>query len=102
MGKKHGAAVASVALAWLLRRPGVTSVIIGARRADQLDQNLAAFEVVLDEDDMSALDRVSTPVLSFPAAFLANANMIMHGGATVNGEPSNRWPMAPTSDLDRF
>ena len=68
--------------------------IIGARGVDQLEQNLAAFDVALDTDDMTALDRVSAPTLGFPHMPLANANMIMHGGTTVNGEPSAAWPMA--------
>ena len=100
---KHEVAVAPVALAWLLRKAGVASVIIGARTVVQLAQNLAAFDVALDGEDMAALDAVSVPTLSFPAAFLGGmANMIMHGGATVNGEASARWPMAPGSDADRY
>jgi aryl-alcohol dehydrogenase-like predicted oxidoreductase len=102
LAAKHHSSVASVALAWLLNRPGVSSIIIGARSVAQLEQNLAAFDVALDRDDMAALDAVSMPTLGFPASFLGGANMIMHSGATVNGEPSVRWPMAPASDADRF
>jgi len=40
----------SVAVAWVLRNPAVSSAIIGASRADQLDANLAAFEVHFDEE----------------------------------------------------
>ena len=102
VGHRQGAAPASIALAWLLRKPGVASVIIGARRLAQLDENLAAFDVTLTADDMAALDAVSAPLLGFPAGMLRNANMIMHNGATVNGEPSVPWPMAPASDAERF
>lgn len=102
IGRKHQAVAASVALAWLLRKPGVSSIIIGARRLAQLDQNLAAFDVALDAEDLAALDTVSTPTLAFPSAMLRGANMIMHGGATVNGEPSVKWPMAPQSDAERY
>ena len=102
IGTKHAAAPASVALAWLGRKSGVSSIIIGARRLDQLDQNLAAFDVALDADDMRVLDAVSVPTLNFPAAMLRGANMVMHGGATVNGEPSARWPMAPKSAAERY
>ena len=42
IGEAHGASVARVALAWLLAKPFVTSVIIGAKRIEQLDDNLAA------------------------------------------------------------
>jgi aryl-alcohol dehydrogenase-like predicted oxidoreductase len=99
---KHDVTAAAVALAWLLRKPGVDSVIIGARSVEQLEQNLATFDVDLDAADMAALDQVSAPTLGFPHLFLANANMIMHGGTTVNGEPAPVWPMAPATDADRF
>ncbi|MGE3512146.1 MAG: aldo/keto reductase [Vicinamibacterales bacterium] len=102
IGRKHGAAPASIALAWLLNKAGVSSVIIGARRLAQLEENLAAFDVRLDGEDMGVLDAVSAPILGFPATFLRSANMIMHNGTTVNGEPSAVWPMAPRSDAERF
>jgi aryl-alcohol dehydrogenase-like predicted oxidoreductase len=102
IGEACGVTPAAVALAWLLQKPGVSSVIIGARRLDQLDQNLAAFDVKLDAADIRALDAVSEPTLGFPTAFLRAGNMIMHNGTTVNGEPSAVWPMAPRSDAERF
>ena len=61
-----------------------------------------AFDVALDTDDVTALDRVSAPTHGFPHMFLANANMIMHGGTTVNGEPSAVWPMLPATDAERY
>lgn len=64
---------AAVALAWVQTRPGVTSTIIGARRLDQLDQNLAALDVTLDAAHVEALNLVSKPALNFPAGFLAFA-----------------------------
>lgn len=102
IGHRHRARPASVALAWLASRPGVTSIIIGARRVDQIEENLAASGLSLTADDIAALDAVSAPTLSFPASILRNANMIMHNGATVNGEPSVAWPMSPTSSADRY
>ncbi len=93
---------AAVALAWVQSRPGVASTIIGARRLDQLDQNLAALDLALDRDQIAALDKLSQPTLSFPAQFLKSANMFMHAGATVNGEKSQRWPLAPTNDAERY
>lgn len=65
-----GASVAAVALAWLQARPGVASTIIGARRVDQLDQNLAGLDVYLSPAHVAALDAVSEPVLPFPAGML--------------------------------
>ena len=93
---------AAVALAWVQTRPGVTSTIIGARRREQLDQNLAALDITLDAAHVDALDRVSTPTLNFPATFLQFAPSFMHAGATVNGEGSQRPPMMPTTDAERY
>jgi aryl-alcohol dehydrogenase-like predicted oxidoreductase len=52
---------AAVAIAWIRRRPGVTSVIIGPRLADHLDATLAGFRLDLPEDAMRRLDDVSEP-----------------------------------------
>jgi aryl-alcohol dehydrogenase-like predicted oxidoreductase len=66
VGKKGGATVAQVALAWLLHKPGVTSVIIGARNANQLKDNLAASDVTLDEADVKELDEISALSPEYP------------------------------------
>jgi len=55
----HGVSVAQIALAWLLHQPVVTSVIVGARRPDQLADNLAAIAVRLTEADLASLDAAS-------------------------------------------
>jgi aryl-alcohol dehydrogenase-like predicted oxidoreductase len=60
----------AVALAWLLRKPAVTSVIFGARNVEQLDANLRAAEVVLPESVMKRLDDVSTPDWGYPYSFM--------------------------------
>lgn len=56
---RHGATVAQVALAWVMQQPGVSSVLVGASRMDQLQGNLAAAGLTLTEDDLAALDEVS-------------------------------------------
>jgi aryl-alcohol dehydrogenase-like predicted oxidoreductase len=53
--------MAQVALAWLLARPAVTSVILGARTLEQLDDNLAAVDVQLSAEDIERLDLASDP-----------------------------------------
>ncbi|MGM4980031.1 aldo/keto reductase [Rhizobiales bacterium] len=68
---KHGASVATVALAWILAKPFVTSIIIGAKRLDQLDQNLAAVKLKLDADDIAKLDQVSALAPEYPGWMLA-------------------------------
>jgi aryl-alcohol dehydrogenase-like predicted oxidoreductase len=62
----HGVSAAQVALAWLLGRPGVSSVVIGARTDEQLADNLAAAELELGEDERARLDEVSAPPLIYP------------------------------------
>ena len=101
-GKAHGTTPAAIALAWVKSRPGVASTIIGARRLDQLEQNLAALDVKLSADEIASLDKLSEPTLNFPAGFLKFAQTFMHAGATVNGEKSATWPMAPASDRERY
>ena len=93
---------AAVALAWVQTKPEVDSTIIGARTMEQLEQNLAGLAVTLDDRQVEALDQVSTPTLSFPLPFLQMATTIMHAGSTVDGEPSEVWPMAPQSDDERY
>jgi aryl-alcohol dehydrogenase-like predicted oxidoreductase len=62
----RGVSPAQVALAWLLGRPAVTSVIIGARTDEQLRDNLGAAELALAADERAALDKVSAPALVYP------------------------------------
>ena len=93
---------AAVALAWVQTRPGVASTIIGARRLDQLDQNLAALDIVLTDAHVAALNKVSEPTLNFPAGFVTGAAMFAQGGTTVNGTPSKMWPLLPQGDDDRY
>ena len=57
---------AQVALAWLLQRPLVTSVIIGGRTTVQFEDNLKAAELTLSADEVARLDKVSQPVLIYP------------------------------------
>ena len=58
---KRGVSMAQVALAWLVDRPAVTSVILGARTLEQLEDNLAAADVHLEADEAAALDAASDP-----------------------------------------
>lgn len=66
----HGCSVAQVALAWLLHQPVVTSVIIGAKRLDQLTDNIGASDLVLSEDELTALDAVSRLPAAYPGWML--------------------------------
>jgi aryl-alcohol dehydrogenase-like predicted oxidoreductase len=66
IGEGHGVSAAQVALAWLLGRPGVSSVVVGARTDKHLADNLAAAELELSDDERARLDEVSAPPLIYP------------------------------------
>jgi aryl-alcohol dehydrogenase-like predicted oxidoreductase len=66
IGEAHGVSAAQVALAWLLGRPGVSSVVIGARTDEQLADNLAAADLELGADERARLDDISAPPLLYP------------------------------------
>jgi aryl-alcohol dehydrogenase-like predicted oxidoreductase len=66
IGKAHGVSAARIALAWLLGRPAVTSLIIGGRTEAQFRDNLASVEVKLTAEQRARLDKVSQPTLLYP------------------------------------
>jgi aryl-alcohol dehydrogenase-like predicted oxidoreductase len=66
IGDAHGVSVARVALAWLLAKPHVMSIIIGAKTVEQLDDNLAAAELKLSSEDIAKLDEVSKLPPEYP------------------------------------
>lgn len=66
IAERHGATPAQIALAWLLSRPVVNSVIIGAKRLDQLTDNLGALNVRFEPDDLAELDKVSAEAPRYP------------------------------------
>jgi aryl-alcohol dehydrogenase-like predicted oxidoreductase len=75
IAQAHNTGVATIALAWVLAKPFVTSVIIGAKRADQLDQNLAAVDVQLTPEEMKQLDDVSALPPEYPGWMVPFQNM---------------------------
>ncbi len=83
----HDVSPAQVALAWLLARPGVSSLVIGARTEEQLADNLAAAELELTDAEHARLEQVSRPPLVYPfwhqhdsaAARLSDADLALHG-----------------------
>jgi aryl-alcohol dehydrogenase-like predicted oxidoreductase len=66
IAKAHGCSPARLSIAWLLAKPVVTSVIIGAKRLDQLQDNLAAAELTLTQDELRRLDEVSALPPEYP------------------------------------
>jgi aryl-alcohol dehydrogenase-like predicted oxidoreductase len=70
IAKAHECSCARVALAWLLAKPVVTSVIIGAKRRDQLEDNLASINLTLTQDELRRLDEVSALPPEYPGWML--------------------------------
>ena len=70
IAEAKGVSVAQVALAWLLHRPVVTSVIVGAKRIEQLQDNIRSTEVALSAEDLAALDAVSALPPEYPGWML--------------------------------
>jgi aryl-alcohol dehydrogenase-like predicted oxidoreductase len=66
LGQARGVSAAQVALAYLLGRPGVTSLVIGARTGEQLADNLAAADLTLGDEERKRLDEVSAMPLLYP------------------------------------
>ncbi len=70
MAEARDCSVARIALAWLLHQPRVTSVLLGAKRPEQLADNLAAAEIELSVDELASLDQVSRLPSEYPAWML--------------------------------
>ncbi|BBX63586.1 aldo/keto reductase [Mycobacterium saskatchewanense] len=92
IAKAHETNVAAVALAWVHAQRAVSSIIIGARRLSQLDDNVRAVDVTLSADELGRLDALTTPTFGFPSNMLEMATGMINGGTTVNGV------FAPTSE----
>jgi aryl-alcohol dehydrogenase-like predicted oxidoreductase len=84
IAKAHGCSPARLSIAWLLAKPAVTSVIIGAKRLDQLQDNLAAAELTLTQEELRQLDEVSVLPPEYPGWVLP-----FQGADRL--EPVDRW-----------
>jgi aryl-alcohol dehydrogenase-like predicted oxidoreductase len=76
IAQAKGVSVAQIALAWLLHQKVVTTVIIGAKRVDQLEDNLAATQVRLSADELAELDKVSALPPEYPGWMLARQGQV--------------------------
>jgi len=79
VAQTHQVSVAQVALAWLLHQPVVTSIIIGAKRLEQLHDNVGATQLRLNEEELAMLDRISALPAEYPGWMLER-----QGGARLN------------------
>jgi len=75
IAQAHNTGLATIALAWVLAQPFVTSVIIGAKHIEQLDQNLAAVDVQLSPEEIKQLDEVSALPPEYPGWMVPFQNM---------------------------
>jgi aryl-alcohol dehydrogenase-like predicted oxidoreductase len=69
IGDKRNASPAQIALAWLLTRPSVSSVLVGASSTKQLEENLGAADVELNADELAQLDAATKPTQPYPQWF---------------------------------
>jgi aryl-alcohol dehydrogenase-like predicted oxidoreductase len=69
MAAKRGTSPAQLALAWLLTRPAVSSLLVGASKPSQLADNLKAADVTLDADELAQLDAATKPTIPYPQWF---------------------------------
>jgi aryl-alcohol dehydrogenase-like predicted oxidoreductase len=75
LAEKHSASVAGIAVAWLLHQSAVTSVLVGARTREQLEDNLASTKVKLTAEDLTALNQVSALTPEYPGWMLERMGM---------------------------
>ena len=71
MAEKRGASVPQIALAWLLYQPVVSSVIVGAKRPDQLADNLGSVDIELTSEELAELDLLGVPPAEYPGWMFA-------------------------------
>ncbi|NER51830.1 MAG: aldo/keto reductase [Symploca sp. SIO1A3] len=90
VAKELNRSMAQVALNWVVNRPAVGSVIIGATKLHQLQDNLSSLEFEIPAELQQRLDEVSRPETRFPYIFFESGlqNMI-NGGATVGDKPNS-------------
>ena len=70
LADRKGVTVAQLAIAWLLHQPRVTSVILGAKRIEQLDDNLGSVDIALSVEESRSLDEVSRLPAEYPGWML--------------------------------
>ena len=87
MAERRGVSVAGIALAWLLHQPVVSTVIVGAKRPDQLAENLAASDIELTSEELTELDKLRALPREYPGWMFA-----MQGGYTAGKVSPRREP----------
>ena len=89
VARQAGRSMAQVALNWVANRPGVASVIVGATKLSQLEDNLAALDFKLAPELVAKLDAAGAPEQQYPYYFFgAELQGMIHGGAAVGDKPA--------------
>ena len=93
VAKLAGRSMAQVAINWVANRPGVASVIVGATRVEQLEENLAALSFDLPPELRDRLNAASAPAPAFPYIFFGTeVQGSIHAGAQVGTKPPGYFP----------
>ncbi|MBD2461438.1 aldo/keto reductase [Oscillatoria sp. FACHB-1407] len=93
VAKELGQSMAQVAVNWTATRPGVGSVIVGATKLSQLEDNLKALDFELPQELSDRLDAVGRPDIQFPYSFFdASHQTMIHGNHSVGVKPSGYYP----------
>ena len=88
VARELGRSMAQVAINWVANRPGVASVLVGATRPEQLNDNLGALDFDLPAALVRRLEDASAPASSFPYVFFGDeVQSIIAGGTRVGGKP---------------
>lgn len=83
VAEEVGRPMAQVALSWVARRPGVSSVLVGVSRPEQLEEHIAALDVALSPDQQARLDAVGKPPGLSPYFIFDLPLPTIFGGQTV-------------------
>ncbi len=93
VAKRAGRSMAQVALNWVAHRPGIASVIVGATKPEQLEDNLAALDFALPAELTARLDAVGASAPRYPYSFFTPGMQVMlTGGAAVGDKPAGYAP----------
>lgn len=93
---------AQIALNWVQGHDAVTSTIIGAKRRSQLEDNLGALDFTLSAEQRARLEEKCAYDKHFPHNFLDRITPAIQNGTTLNGVPSEPWPLGPKDDSERY
>jgi aryl-alcohol dehydrogenase-like predicted oxidoreductase len=85
IAKLYNTTPATIALAWVMHKPGVSSTLMGVRNVKQLEANIKAANIKLSVAEVASLDALSTPPPTFVTEYKDLAKMMQHGGIEING-----------------